>query len=553
MVVVTCVERVRSIDGLKDSLERFIYTQFTSDTRLEHSGNTWIDQARLDTSVDGLERTFQHLLASLKRERNRLSGVSLLPGETLARIFMFGDQLTPIRVSAVCHTWRTAAINEPCLWAEIDIDISRGLLPESLLQLYIQRSGIVPLTVHLQLLSPQRTNPLFTGYMAHIIQRAKSISNLSTSSRLPFQTPTLQSLHLVAAAESPIDSPNESVICPSLLHLSLDYNSNPIPSIPAQRLRTLHLARVKVSGPVMLHTIANLHFLEELCLESVITETTFEDAGLDPTSDTITLRSVNLVNLEPIWYHVLLPTLAYSVATNLFIHSRTSDEIILHYHHRRNLPVSAVYIDFADHSLTLNHDTCLTKLYLSLIDPSFPFATLRAFVPTDAVTSLSWTEGRALPAQALGKFSSLNRLSFTFSPRPVGNTEVRLDATINSNLATLCPHLVLLKIHLRKSVISSITYKDGAEDALQSFLESWTDLHERRFPLLWIQDDIRPGRWADLMATFYAFVDNLELGEIDVMENCPKFPDQRRFLPNPPNSIRRAARPFRGFASTFDL
>ncbi|KAG8821202.1 hypothetical protein FRC19_008173 [Serendipita sp. 401] len=550
MVVVTCVERARSIDALKNSLEGFLYTQFTSDTRLEHSGDAWIDQARLDASVDGLERTFQHLLASLKRERNKLSGVSLLPWETLARIFSFGDQLTPIRVSAVCHTWRTAAINEPSLWAKVDM--SRRPLPESLLQLYVQRSGIVPLTVHLQLISPQRINPLFTGYMVHIIQRAKSISNLSTSSRLSFQTPTLQSLHLVAD-DSLVNPPQHSAICPSLLHLSLDYNNNLLPFIPAQRLRTLHLARVKVSGPVMLRTIASLHFLEELCLESVVTDTSFEDAILDSTSGTTTLRSVYLINLRSIWYHILLSTLTNSVATNLFIHSRATDDFKLYYYHRQNLPASALYINFADHSMTLDHDSCLTKLYLSLIDPLFLFTGLTTFVPAESVISLAWTDGHPLPAPTLGEFSSLNRLSFTFSPSPVGDTQKRLDSAINADLATLCPHLVFLKIHLCKSIISSITYKDGAEDALASFLGSWTDLHERQFPLLWIQDDIKPGRWADLMQTFYALVDSFELGEIDIMENSPKFPDQRRFLPDPPDSIRRPARPFRGPTSTRDL
>ncbi|KAG8830203.1 hypothetical protein FRC17_005230 [Serendipita sp. 399] len=173
------------------------------------------------------------------------------------------------------------------------------------------------------------------------------------------------------------------------------------------------------------------------------------------------------------------------------------------------------------------------------------------FVPVYSMRSLAWTDGHPLPATTFGAFSSLNRLSFTFSPSPVGDFPKRLDSIINADLVTLCPHIVYLALHLCKSSISSIVYKDGVEDALVSFLESWTELHQRRFPVLWIQDDIKPSRWVDLMPAFEAFVDSFELGEIDVLENLPTFPEKMRFLPEPPDTIKRSklnVAPMKGFS-----
>lgn len=48
-----------------------------------------------------------------------------LPAELLCHIFILGasvDPLLPIRVSHVCHGWRTLALNTPALWRRIDLD-----------------------------------------------------------------------------------------------------------------------------------------------------------------------------------------------------------------------------------------------------------------------------------------------------------------------------------------------------------------------------------------------------------------------------------------------
>ncbi|KAJ8502726.1 hypothetical protein ONZ45_g11492 [Pleurotus djamor] len=103
-------------------------------------------------SIDAKIRDYEQKIRTLKATRNKFSYISQIPDEILSIIFivirdsaleLFGsaDQLSWLRLSAVCRHWRRITLATPALWSYIDfnsLDCAETM---------IERSKAVPITL----------------------------------------------------------------------------------------------------------------------------------------------------------------------------------------------------------------------------------------------------------------------------------------------------------------------------------------------------------------------------------------------------------------------
>jgi hypothetical protein len=146
------------------------------------------------------------------------------------------------------------------------------------------------------------------------------------------------------------------------------------------------------------------------------------------------------------------------------------------------------------------------------------------------VLSLAWINVNPFTVGELTPFRSLIQLSFIYSPSPVGTTKVTLTSIINDDLAFTCPNLSYIGIILHKSVVTSIIFKDDAEDALVNFLDTWIEVHGRIFSSIQIQDEIEPDRWAECIITFQGFVESFQVGKVTANLAAPVLPKVASFV-----------------------
>ncbi|KAJ8522339.1 hypothetical protein ONZ45_g1062 [Pleurotus djamor] len=105
-------------------------------------------------SIDAKIHDYENKIRTLKSTRNKHSYISQIPDEILSKIFIFirdsalelygsADQLSWLRLSAVCRHWRRITLATPALWSYIDfnsLDCAETM---------IERSKAVPITLKL--------------------------------------------------------------------------------------------------------------------------------------------------------------------------------------------------------------------------------------------------------------------------------------------------------------------------------------------------------------------------------------------------------------------
>ncbi|TFY67014.1 hypothetical protein EVG20_g4092 [Dentipellis fragilis] len=107
-----------------------------------------LELARVDRDIQELEGK----LRALRLCRNLVVPISFIPPEIIVRFFSHlravdipskrGRSLGWIRVTHVCHHWRTIALETPTLWADVVVNLRRGAIEDML-----RRAGGAPLVV----------------------------------------------------------------------------------------------------------------------------------------------------------------------------------------------------------------------------------------------------------------------------------------------------------------------------------------------------------------------------------------------------------------------
>jgi hypothetical protein len=235
-------------------------------------------------------------------------------------------------------------------------------------------------------------------------------------------------------------------------------------------------------------------------------------------------------------------------ASNLYIEPFPGELRTLSFSELRNDVVSSIWIDRKQRRAIYNHDTGLTELTLDINDDRGDKFTFPRSMNLESVLSLTWINGNPFTVEELAPFMSLVQLSFIYSPSPVGTTNFTLTSTINDDLVLTCPNLSYIGIILRKSSVTSIVFKDDAEEALGNFLDTWIEVHGRIFSTIQIQDEIKPSRWAEYIGPFQGIVESFEVREVTANLAAPGFPKCREFLPEATYTEPKA---FKGFAQLF--
>jgi hypothetical protein len=340
---------------------------------------------------------------------------------------------------------------------------------------------------------------------------------------------------------------------PRLRHLSIRCRrrtlSQPTPAFTRQ-LRTLHIHNGASTASDTLQFILYFPQLQELFLQG------FQNRTNSPPLSEYTLSnncipSPHLIRLQDnsteFMIQFLIPPLIQP-GLSLYIEPFPGENGPSSFSELRNDAVFSLWVDKRQRRVIYNHDAGLTELTLENNESRWDGFTFPRSMNLESVLSLAWISGDPFTVEELTPFRSLVQLSFIYSPSPVGTTRATLTSTINNELVFTCPNLSYIGIILRKSVLTSVTYKDDAENALADFLDAWIEVHGRVFSEVQIQDEIKPNRWEEYMTTFQGIVESFEVGEVSTNLAAPVFPKCREFLPE---AIYTEPEVFRGFAQLF--
>ncbi|KAJ7610234.1 hypothetical protein FB45DRAFT_1066392 [Roridomyces roridus] len=243
------------------------------------------DLAELNAEISTLQTQLARLRVDRKRVFDKLAAivypVLTLPDDVTAEIFLqyVRDyrynrlKCGPMVLASVCKSWREVALSNPRLWSRFDTGLTPGVwdLKPTLLQMFISRSGQLPLTLRITLgfLSPSELEVL--DIVGKHISQCGSL-DLEVSVRAPFpistpaQLPLLTSLHFrgkndVASITLPflLDAPRLREV--KLVRISsLDWRTY----LPWSQLTTLRLLyqRSFTECLEMVYQTPNLELLE---------------------------------------------------------------------------------------------------------------------------------------------------------------------------------------------------------------------------------------------------------------------------------------------------
>uniref|UniRef100_A0A8H7XVH0 F-box domain-containing protein n=1 Tax=Psilocybe cubensis TaxID=181762 RepID=A0A8H7XVH0_PSICU len=166
--------------------------------------------------IDAEVTKHKNFILSLRTRRNTFSPISRLPPELLSRIFGFLSQDSPlygttvlswIRVSYVCRTWRSVALNHPSLWSTLPLGYCRWTKE------MLNRSKMASLTVKCDFSAAGSYSRKLRESTTLALAQSSRISNLSLTnadhptmqkflSEMPKLTPRLESIRLTVMRKS---------------------------------------------------------------------------------------------------------------------------------------------------------------------------------------------------------------------------------------------------------------------------------------------------------------------------------------------------------------
>ncbi|KAF9553291.1 hypothetical protein CPC08DRAFT_235604 [Agrocybe pediades] len=172
--MVYCHRKASNVQSNIIDLSQLDYEKSTCPANLEHTCNLCQELHTLEKDVEKAIASLKQLLnrhQNLKTEINRTHSPIIrdLPVEILSKIFyscfseemrrvdgepIYGDHLVPLKVGAVCRTWRQIARSSPDLWTIIYFrrhfpSASYACLQYAVMKEWVSRSGALPVYVTL--------------------------------------------------------------------------------------------------------------------------------------------------------------------------------------------------------------------------------------------------------------------------------------------------------------------------------------------------------------------------------------------------------------------
>ncbi|TFK66997.1 hypothetical protein BDN72DRAFT_843559 [Pluteus cervinus] len=274
-------------------------------------------------------------LVTLRRARNTLAPISMLPTELINLIFLFvwgssTQSYIPIWLSSVCQQWRDIVLHSPVLWSRIRALTTRHIA------LYIARSGNMPLSFKVRGVPPRplevfqaiwdqfpRTKDLiiFIGFQ---LREEDYSSQHEEGWKAP--CPILENLEL-HSTRLPIGA--FSGQAPRLRTLSLfgcrfDWKS--LPPFPNLRSLTIRTPDLEISATDFLQTLPTMPNLEYILIDDMLGATDGQTTG-GSIIQLPNLRCLDVMNepcsfLTALFQHLTFPNATKVSITN--VHRDTS-------------------------------------------------------------------------------------------------------------------------------------------------------------------------------------------------------------------------------------
>ena len=197
-------------------------------------------------------------------KKTSIAAINRLPQEVIALVPTHFDPRSPgdtLNATHVCRYWRAALVSSPTLWTITD---ATRMMP-SLIQLYLERSGMSPLDVTLGAKTPEHTLQKF-------VERAPRIRLLSfevmpwTTWKAVSECFSVSALHTLSdlriSAETEVGSTGlDSALfphAPNLRHLFFQISGPPVPILPHISFPSLKTIEITFQGGYTSHLIATL-------------------------------------------------------------------------------------------------------------------------------------------------------------------------------------------------------------------------------------------------------------------------------------------------------
>jgi hypothetical protein len=434
----------------------------------------------------------------LYRSRNSLTGVARLSDETICTIMSYGRLGHVIHCSLICYRWRQVALNQPSLWAQIDL--TRQKLNAKLVSIQIERSGDYPLDIKFGGGRHQYSSLSLLPSLASLLSRARAVREIEPQMWLElgilesFQMPYLEQI------EGKFDASSLQYISksPGLIHVSVAVNFQRLfPDLKLGRyLRTLCISNASDFPTTVLSVISELSHLKELYLISMF-NTNISD--LDYENSMLVRRFPNLrflcVKDCPYSFVVRIGKPPFiSKFTNIFIQLNISQSISPAPLHRERGP-STLWIDHLhQNSFLISYPTSLIELVLRSDNDIKPISELPRLIQCDHITALE-LNGSLPTAEDMSIFTRLAQLKIQLQVKPASVEKRSLTTTLNAVLPYSCPRLTFIGLLLQRMGPESALYGDGAGAAVEHFLKEWVRCYGKPFGVIQVQDGVNPVRW----------------------------------------------------------
>ncbi|PVF96882.1 hypothetical protein CPB86DRAFT_826893 [Serendipita vermifera] len=521
------LQLVRDVEEYLSDISAGLASQETRNFQL--CGPQWPNL--FDNAIANFDSSLQRLLGVLRRERNASLKIVNLPDEIICEIFSYLGLFGVIQSSQVCHRWRHVALTQPRLWTSIEL-VTWKIQPV-LFSMQIERSGTSP--VHLTFGGQDHLIPL-RAILQDLLARSRSITQLETrfcddaGISSSFTMSLLESMHITVNSEAGMQSLKWMKNCPRLRYLSFTplWIASSEVLLYARNLHTLHLTDAKEHPDAILFVLSKLPVLKELRLDKVSENTLQRRRDRDAIIAADTFPKLQILSIAyctaDFVAKVLIPPLV-SPDTNLHITMTTNETRSLALNCHREEMESSLWIYNSQSSFLFSHETSLTKIDLGTIYNVEPISQIPVFIDCNSIVSLALME-ECLTSSELILFPSLIRLAFASI---LGEEKNSLTNVLNPDLILSCPNLNFIGLILRGYQQSWMEYDDDTGLVIESFLETWIEIHGKVFGTLRVQDEVDPSRWEAHAPLLEMILENFELGEAMANEEKPIFPETRDF------------------------
>ena len=388
----------------------------------------------VDEEISALKK----VLSSLFVRRTRLSLVSHIPPELLARIFSFIASNEPpmvdsrqklgwIKVSHVCSWWRRVALDTPLLWATINLDLG----PQWALSM-VERARRVPLVVqHTQIRTVKDSNMVIDFLSSHlpVITKLKLVvpnNALAEVMVKALSEPILSSEYAPSTRSGTVD--RKAMLSDALVN----YN------IPCLQAVTIVGCRVPWSSSIW-HNMAHLkisitpeqwmQFLHRAWLPS-------EDEFFDMLASMCHLESLSISNYFPRSFSMSAsggmrqPALAFNHLSNLELRGQYEHCVVV----LGNIRFRATAVVSLD--CRGGYDDYLDEVLVSMLErhsgktrKALPLRTLRIIKRYERLTIEGWTISD-IPKLNLGSKSHRMTPTLSFSVHTMANRVESLHCSV---------------------------------------------------------------------------------------------------------------------------